>query len=52
MTILHTARLRLEPICAAQKRILLQIVQLHLMVPAARSMSASNRTFPQWQLPW
>src|SRR6266851_3150681 len=32
-------------------RVLVQIVQLHFPVPAARSMSASKRTRPQWQLP-
>jgi hypothetical protein len=26
--------------------------QLHLPVPALKSMSASKRTAPQWQLPW
>ena len=28
-----------------------QIEQLHFMVPALKSMSASKRTAPQWQLP-
>ena len=32
-------------------RIFVQIEQLHLPVPARRSMSASNCTLPQWQLP-
>ena len=30
-----------------QKRVFEQIGQLHLVVPALRSMSASKRTFPQ-----
>src|SRR5689334_10762311 len=36
---------------AFQLRVFVQIVQLHLFVPCARSMSASNFTAPQWQLP-
>jgi predicted transcriptional regulator len=34
-----------------QYRVLAQKEQLHLPVPAFRSMSASYRTWPQWQLP-
>jgi hypothetical protein len=34
-----------------QFRVFVQIEQLHLFVPRLRSMSASNRTAPQWQLP-
>jgi hypothetical protein len=37
---------------AGQKRTFVQIEQLQRSVPWARSMSASNRTVPQWQLPW
>jgi hypothetical protein len=29
-----------------------QIEQLHRNVPLLKSMSASKRTAPQWQLPW
>jgi hypothetical protein len=34
-----------------QLRDLAQIEQLHFPVPSAKSMSASNFTWPQWQLP-
>ena len=34
-----------------KSRALVQIEQLHLPVPAAGSISASNRTALQWQLP-
>ena len=36
---------------APQDLALVQMEQLHLAVPASKSMSASNRTAPQWQLP-
>jgi len=36
---------------AFQFLVLVQMEQLHLFVPALKSMSASNRTAPQWQLP-
>src|SRR6185312_13595963 len=36
---------------AFQLRVFVQIEQLHLFVPWLRSMSASKRTAPQWQLP-
>jgi hypothetical protein len=36
---------------AFQFLVLVQMEQLHLFVPALNSMSASNRTAPQWQLP-
>jgi len=36
---------------AFQFRVFVQIEQLHLFVPKLKSMSASNLTAPQWQLP-
>lgn len=36
---------------AFQFLVLVQMEQLHLLVPALKSMSASKRTAPQWQLP-
>jgi len=37
---------------ATQNRFLLQMEQLHRYVLTVKSRSASNRTAPQWHLPW
>jgi hypothetical protein len=36
---------------AFQFLVFVQMEQLHLFVPALKSISASKRTAPQWQLP-